>query len=158
MRYENIDPVKELIRVRPVVHYMMGGVSTDIDGATPMGGLFAAGEAACVSINGANRLGSNSLTECLVFGARAGRAAAEFAAGQKVPNGGVLAQATDEQKRLEQQYLYKNGGRERIATLREEMQKAVESGAGIYREQSTLTQAGHKRCELQGRSWNISLD
>jgi fumarate reductase flavoprotein subunit len=158
MKYENIDPVKELIPVRPVVHYMMGGISTDIHGATPLGGLFAAGEAACVSINGANRLGSNSLTECLVFGARAGRAAAEFAAGQEVPNGRVLAQATDEQKRLEQQYLHKSGGRERIATLRDEMQKAVESGAGIYREQATLTQAGNKLRELQERYANISLD
>ena len=70
----------ELIPVRPVVHYMMGGVHTDIDGATPLAGLYAAGETACVSINGANRLGSNSLPECLVFGARAGRAAAEYAA------------------------------------------------------------------------------
>jgi fumarate reductase flavoprotein subunit len=79
MKYERIDPVKELIPVRPVVHYMMGGVHTDIDGATPIDGLYAAGETACVTINGANRLGSNSLPECLVFGARAGKAAAEYA-------------------------------------------------------------------------------
>ncbi len=72
-KYQGLDPVKELIPVRPVIHYMMGGVHTDINGATPLQGLFAAGEVACVSINGANRLGSNSLTECLVFGARAGR-------------------------------------------------------------------------------------
>src|SRR5207244_3671343 len=83
LKYQNIDPVKEMIPVRPVVHYMMGGVSTDIHGATPLPGLYAAGEAACVSINGANRLGSNSLTECLVFGARAGEAAAAFAAAQR---------------------------------------------------------------------------
>jgi fumarate reductase flavoprotein subunit len=158
MKYQNLDPVTELIPVRPVAHYMMGGVSTDIHGATPLAGCFAAGEAACVSINGANRLGSNSLTECLVFGARAGRAAAEFAAGQKLPNGGVLAQATDEQKRLEQRYLNKTGGRERIATLRDEMQKAVEGGAGIYREQATLARAGNKLRELQERYDNISLD
>ena len=63
-QYERIDPVTELIPVRPVVHYMMGGVHTDIDGATPLPGLYAAGETACVSINGANRLGSNSLPEC----------------------------------------------------------------------------------------------
>jgi fumarate reductase flavoprotein subunit len=69
--YERIDPVHELVPVRPVVHYMMGGVHTDIDGATGLSGLFAAGEVACVSINGANRLGSNSLPECLVFGRRA---------------------------------------------------------------------------------------
>src|SRR3954447_8730517 len=79
LKYENIDPIKDLIPVRPVVHYMMGGVSTDLNGATPLSGLYAAGEVACVSINGANRLGSNSLPECLVFGARAGRAAAEYA-------------------------------------------------------------------------------
>src|SRR5260221_4727955 len=116
-KYQNVDPVHEMIPVRPVIHYMMGGVSTDINGATPLEGLFAAGEVACVSINGANRLGSNSLTECLVFGARAGQAAAEFAIGQEVPDRGVLAQATDEQRRLEQQYLRKTGGKERIATL-----------------------------------------
>ncbi|HLF56351.1 MAG TPA: FAD-binding protein [Thermoanaerobaculia bacterium] len=76
LKYENLDPVDELIPVRPVVHYMMGGVDTDLHGATRLPGLYAAGETACVSINGANRLGSNSLTEILVFGARAGRAAA----------------------------------------------------------------------------------
>ena len=80
LKYERIDPVTELVPVRPVVHYMMGGVHTDIHGATPVAGLYAAGETACVSINGANRLGSNSLPELLVFGARAGRAAAEYAA------------------------------------------------------------------------------
>src|SRR5437588_5032972 len=85
LKYQNIDPVKEMIPVRPVVHYMMGGVHTDIDGATPLPGLYAAGEVACVSINGANRLGSNSLPELLVFGARAGRAAAEFAARPPTP-------------------------------------------------------------------------
>src|SRR5579863_1732077 len=67
-KYQNVDPVHEMISVRPVIHYMMGGVSTDINGATPLPGLYAAGEAACVSINGANRLGSNSLVELLVFG------------------------------------------------------------------------------------------
>jgi fumarate reductase flavoprotein subunit len=158
VKYENLDPVKELIPVRPVVHYMMGGVSTDIHGATPMAGLYAAGEVACVSINGANRLGSNSLPECLVFGARAGRAAAEFAVGQKEPNGSVLAQATDELLRLEKQYLFKTGGRERIATLREEMQKTVESGAGIYRQESSLKQAIQKLHELQERYQNVGLD
>ena len=77
--YVGVDPVHEPIPVRPVVHYTMGGIHTDIDTATPLPGLFAAGECACVSINGANRLGSNSLAEILVFGARAGRSAAAFA-------------------------------------------------------------------------------
>jgi len=96
LKYQNIDPIKELIPVRPVVHYMMGGVHTNIEGATSLGGLFAAGEVACVSINGANRLGSNSLTELLVFGARAGKAAAAFASEQKEPDSRVIAQAMDE--------------------------------------------------------------
>ncbi len=128
LKYQDIDPVKELIPVRPVVHYMMGGVSTNIHGATPLAGLYAAGEVACVSINGANRLGSNSLPELLVFGARAGRAAAEFASTQKESNGIILSQALDETKRLEAQFLEKTGGHERIATLREEMQKAMVAG------------------------------
>src|SRR6202790_752117 len=118
LKYENLDPVKELIPVRPVIHYVMGGIHTDINGATPFKGLYAAGEAACVSINGANRLGSNSLTECLVFGARAGRDAAEFASVQKMPGRHLLAQAADEEARLDDQFLNKTAGRERIAPIR----------------------------------------
>jgi len=158
LKYQNIDPVKELIPVRPVVHYMMGGVHTDIHGATPLKGLFAAGEVACVSINGANRLGSNSLTELLVFGARAGRSAAAFASSPIEPPAQVLAQATDEKKRLEEQFLRKTAGRERIATIREEMQKTVEKAAGIYRTGASLLEAAQKLRELQDRFRNVSLD
>src|SRR5206468_7413681 len=110
LKYENIDPVKEMIPVRPVVHYMMGGIHTDLNGATPLPGLYAAGEVACVSINGANRLGSNSLPELLVFGARAGGAAAAYAAEQKPPGRQLLAQALDEEARLQEQFLHKSGG------------------------------------------------
>jgi fumarate reductase flavoprotein subunit len=158
LKYQNIDPVKELIPVRPVVHYMMGGVSTDITGATPLAGLYAAGEVACVSINGANRLGSNSLPECLVFGARAGKAAAAFAAEQKAPDHKILAQASDEKARLESQFLRKTGGRERIATIREEMQKTIEQSAGIYREEKSLAEGAGKLMELQERYHDINLD
>jgi fumarate reductase flavoprotein subunit len=158
LKYQNIDPVKELIPVRPVVHYMMGGVHTDINGATPLQGLFAAGEVACVSINGANRLGSNSLTECLVFGARAGKAAAAFAADQKESDGHILAQAMDEQKRLEAQLLRKTGGRERIATIREEMQKTVEESVGIYRTGASLLKAAETLQKLQERFRDVTLD
>ena len=158
LKYQGLDPVKELIPVRPVVHYMMGGVHTDIDGATPLQGLFAAGEVACVSINGANRLGSNSLTECLVFGARAGRAAAAYVEEQKEPTGHILAQAMDEQRRLEQQFLRKTGGRERIATIREDMQKIMEESAGIYRTGMSLLAAAEVLRTLQARFQNIALD
>jgi fumarate reductase flavoprotein subunit len=160
LKYENIDPVREPIPVRPVQHYMMGGVHTDINGATPLKGLYAAGEAACVSINGANRLGSNSLGELLVFGARAGRHAVEYI-GNGAPNGNLshlLAQAADEEHRLETDYLKKSGGTERIATLREEMQKTMERGCGIYRERASLVESANKLIELKERFANILID
>jgi len=158
MKYQNIDPVKELIPVRPVIHYMMGGVSTDIHGATPLAGLFAAGEVACVSINGANRLGSNSLPELLVFGARAGKVAAEFASRQKEPSNAVLAQANDEQRRIEEQFLRKTRGSERVAVLREQMQETMESSAGIYRSGSSLAAGAETLRKLQERSANVAID
>src|SRR5207248_1908087 len=158
LRYENIDPVKELIPVRPVVHYMMGGVSTDINGATPLKGLYAAGEAACVSINGANRLGSNSLPECLVFGARAGKAAAQFAAQQKAAGPAAMAQARDERRRLEENFLRRQDGRERVATIREEMQKTMENSVGIYRNRQSLEETAGKIRQLQERFGGIKLD
>src|ERR1051326_308133 len=158
-KYENIDPVRELIPVRPVVHYMMGGVHTDINGAAGLKGLYAAGEVACVSINGANRLGSNSLPECLGLGGRAGKAAAEFATGvNREPSAALLAQARDERRRLEENLLGKAGRRERIATIREEMQKAMEASCGIYRSRPALEQAAAKMRELRERFANVGLD
>jgi fumarate reductase flavoprotein subunit len=158
LKYQNIDPVKEMIPVRPVVHYMMGGVHTDIRGATPLPGLYAAGEAACVSINGANRLGSNSLPELLVFGARAGKAAAEYASSAKEPASAVMAQGEDERRRLEREFLHKQGGQDRIAALREEMQKTMEQSAGIYRNGSDLEAAAQKLRQLQERFRDVALD
>jgi fumarate reductase flavoprotein subunit len=158
LKYQNIDPAKEMIPVRPVVHYMMGGVHTDLNAATPLAGLYAAGEVACVSINGANRLGSNSLTELLVFGARAGQAAAAFAVEQKEASSSVLAQALDEKRRLEKEFLHKTGGRERIATIREEMQQALERGAGIYRTHDSLAAAANKVAELQERFRSVAIE
>jgi fumarate reductase flavoprotein subunit len=158
LKYQNVDPVRELIPVRPVVHYMMGGVHTDINGATPLAGLYAAGEVACVSINGANRLGSNSLPELLVFGARAGRAAAEYAATQSDPGPAVLAQAKDEQRRLENDFLHATGGRERLALLREEMQKTTEQSAGIYRSGDSLARAANTLRGLQERFGDLAIE
>src|SRR5207253_8677152 len=124
--YAGIDPVYEPIPVRPVVHYMMGGVSTDKEGATIVPGLFAAGECACVSLNGANRLGSNSLTELLVFGARAARSAARFAAAHPNLNRAALqAQAQDEQQQLAQRW-FDSQGSETIAGIRVALNKTME--------------------------------
>jgi fumarate reductase flavoprotein subunit len=157
-KYQNLDPVSDLIPVRPVVHYMMGGVHTDINGATPLPGLYAAGEVACVSINGANRLGSNSLPELLVFGARAGRAAAEHAS-RSLPIGAhVRALVHDERLRLERDVLGKTGGRERIATIRDEMQKTLEESAGIYRDGAKLAWAVGRLRELRDRAADVAIE
>src|SRR5205814_1317214 len=160
LKYENIDPIKELIPVRPVVHYMMGGVHTDANGATPLAGLYAAGEVACVSINGANRLGSNSLSELLVFGARAGRAAADYASSQGAGDLGpaIAAQAKDERRRLEDGLALKRGGRERLAVLRGEMHKAMEGSAGIYRSGDSLAAAAETMRALRERSADVALE
>jgi fumarate reductase flavoprotein subunit len=158
LKYENIDPVRELIPVRPVVHYMMGGVDTDLHGATLLPGLYAAGEAACVSINGANRLGSNSLTECLVFGARSGRAAAEYASSASLRTSALMAQARDERQRLQTQFLHNLDGTERIVSLRQEMHRAMESGVGIYRSADSLLSAARTVGELQDRFRHLRLD
>lgn len=157
LKYQNIDPVRELVPVRPVVHYMMGGVSTDINGATPLSGLYAAGEVACVSINGANRLGSNSLAECLVFGARAGRVAAQFASQAPAPASSAVTQAVDEQRRIEEKFLRKTSGTLSIASIREQMHKAMESGAGIYRSGAGLQESAATIAELQHRFKDVKI-
>ncbi len=157
LKYENIDPIKEMIPVRPVVHYMMGGIHTDIHGATPLEGLYAAGEVACVSINGANRLGSNSLTELLVFGARAGKSAAELVSGKKSKSTALHALASEEVARIERQFLKKTGGTERIADLRKEMHQTMEAGAGIYRSEATLLKSQGVIQSLQERFHNVSV-
>lgn len=157
LKYANLDPVSEMIPVRPVVHYVMGGVHTDIDGATPIAGLYAAGEAACVSLNGANRLGSNSLTECLVFGARAGRAAAEFT-DRAGPAGPALdAQVRDEERRLGA-LRGRSDGTERIAAVRTEMQAAMEESAGIYRSAAAIEAGAGTIGGLRERARRLKLD
>jgi fumarate reductase flavoprotein subunit len=159
LQYERIDPVHELIPVRPVQHYMMGGVHTDIDGATGLPGLYAAGEVACVSINGANRLGSNSLPELFVFGRRAGTAAAEFASidhGDLPP--AVRAQVSDERRRLERDLLSRRDGRERIADIRTEMQHTMEGSAGIYRDAESLVKGADKLRELRERFGKATIE
>jgi fumarate reductase flavoprotein subunit len=155
LKYENIDPIKEMIPVRPVVHYMMGGIHTDITGATSLSGLYAAGESACVSINGANRLGSNSLTELLVFGSRAGKAAAELASNGTTRSSAAEAIATDEVKKLSASY--KGTGKDKIVDIRKEMHAGMEEGAGIYRSEVTLKTSQTVISSLQQRIQNISI-
>ncbi len=157
--YAGIDPVHAPIPVRPVVHYIMGGIDTDINCATQLPGLYAAGETACVSINGANRLGSNSLTELLVFGGVAGRAAAEFAkANPDLDEAALELQGADEQQRIARDFINKRGGTERIATLRKEMHETMEEGAGIYRTDAALRTTSEKLVELRERFVNLLIE
>ncbi len=158
--YVGIDPVHELIPVRPVVHYMMGGVHTDIEAATLLPGLFAAGECACVSINGANRLGSNSLTELLVFGARAARSAVRFIEPiNSIAVQELSSQAEQEQRRIREQFFQpgKTAASESIAGLRGELSHAMEDGAGIYRTEQSLQATCDKIRELKQRFQNVEL-
>ncbi len=159
LQYERIDPVMELVPVRPVQHYMMGGVHTDLHGATGIPGLYAAGEVACVSINGANRLGSNSLPELLVFGRRAGLAAAAHAAGGPAgQNSAVQARIADERRRLERDLLNRRDGRERIADVRTDMQHTMEGSAGIYRDADALGKGADKLAELRERLTTVTVE
>jgi len=155
--YANVDPVIEPLPIRPVVHYMMGGVDVDIDGTTDLPGLYAAGEAACGTINGANRLGSNSLTECVVFGARAARHALQYAAGVGDADEPRMRRCGfEEGERIDA--LRAKRGSERIAQLRRELNQAMESGCGVYREEESLQQAVRDVAQLKARLADIGLE
>ena len=157
--FVGIDIVKDPIPVRPVQHYMMGGVDADISGVTPILGLYAAGECANVGLNGGNRLGSNSLSECLVFGAAAGRAAAHFASSAKpVTANPVDAMLWDEAHRVETEYLEKKGGNERIAVIREEMQKEMDDGAGVFRTREGLSKLVRNLGGLRERFEKVKIE
>jgi len=132
--YMGIDIVHEPIPVRPVEHYMMGGIDVDITGATVIPGLYAAGECANVGLNGANRLGSNSLSECLVFGAAAGRAAAHHAQEAKPPTSNpVDALLRDETRRVQKRYLEGTSGTEKLSSIRGELGRGMDENVGVFR-------------------------
>jgi succinate dehydrogenase flavoprotein subunit len=155
--YAGVDPITQPIPIRPVLHYMMGGVDVDIDGATNVPGLYAAGEVACVSLNGANRLGSNSLTECLVFGARAGEQAVRFAKGAAAASEGTLQeQARAEGARIDGIRGRKRGG-ETVSGVRQALNEAMEAGTGVYREQGPMQKAVAAVADLKQRYEQVSL-
>jgi fumarate reductase flavoprotein subunit len=155
--YMGVDPVYEPIPVQPVVHYTMGGIDSNIDAATNVDGLFAAGECACVSINGANRLGSNSLTELLVFGARAGEgaaAAAENGSGSNDQEAQAVAEAAKDRVLA---LFRRSDGAESVSGLRREMNEAMEAGAGIYRSEDSLKVCTDRMQEIRARYANVVL-
>ncbi len=155
--YLGVDPVTDPVPVRPVVHYMMGGVDTNIDGETSMPGLYAIGETACASLNGANRLGSNSLTELLVFGKRAAQRACDYVAAAKTPAAGAETQQAKAVVAAVRSLLQRSGGSESLAGIRREMMAALEAGAGIYRDGTGLEQTGQLLAQLQSRFGQIEV-
>lgn len=156
--YAGVDPVHEPIPIRPVVHYMMGGVDTDIEGATTLPGLYAAGETACVSLNGANRLGSNSLTECLVFGARSAQHAVRYAKGTDDGSEDACRRLGEEEAARIAALRGKKKGGEKLARIRSDLNTTMESGCGVYREQASMDETARTVAQLKGRFADVALE
>ena len=157
--YMGIDIVHEPIPVRPVEHYMMGGVDVDITGATVIPGLYAAGEVANVGLNGGNRLGSNSLSECLVFGAAAGRAAGRAAQETKAPTSNpVDALLRDETRRVEKRYLEAMEGTERLSEIRAELGRSMDENVGVFRTEDGLKAQVKKVEGLRDRFSRLKIE
>ncbi len=158
--YLGVDPVTELVPVFPTAHYAMGGIPTNIetevlsDNDTVVPGLFAAGEVACVSVHGANRLGTNSLLDINVFGRRAGIAAAEYATSHD------FAPLPDDPENLTialVEGLRSASGTERVAAIRRDLQQTMDLNAQVYRTEATLKQALSDIHDLRRRYRNISI-
>ena len=155
--YLGVDIIKDPVPIRPVVHYMMGGISTNTAAATPLPGLFAAGECACVSLNGANRLGSNSLVELLVFGRRAALSAIDYIQDLPPANAAALdAAGKATSQRIEALYRREDGS-ESMSALRREMTDTMEKNVGIYRTEEGLQEGVSKIHELRERYDRVRL-
>lgn len=156
--FAGMDPVHEPIAIRPTMHYTMGGVHTDKDGKTPIEGLYAAGEGGCVSIHGGNRLGSNSLAEILVFGARAGLSSADYAVKAKPSSPDKLKSLAKQQMDIIQKRYIKTGnGKERIGAILTDLRKTMDEKVGIYRKEEELKDAVQAVRKLKERFNKISL-
>lgn len=156
--YVNVDPAKEPIPIRPTVHYTMGGIETNGQCETRIKGLFAVGECASVGLHGANRLGSNSLAEFVVFGRVAGEHAAERAKAFKGWNeDNIQRQMKDVEARI--QAILDNDGTENWADIRTEMGHSMEAGCGIYRKEDLMQATIDKLTELKERykKWALKI-
>jgi fumarate reductase flavoprotein subunit len=153
-----VDPARTPIPVVPAVHYTMGGILADGKTAAPLPGLYSVGECSSVGIHGANRLGSNSLTELIVFGKVAGVEAANFARNVTNSNADVLKRQADAACERAHGIVTRQRGTERIAVLRNEMARSMESGCGIYRTGTEMQVTCDKIDELKARYLNLHLD
>jgi len=152
-----VDPVYAPIPVRPAVHYTMGGIQVDIKTASPLPGLYAAGECSSIGIHGANRLGSNSLAELCVFGKVAGSEAARFARSTAAGNSTTIERQADAARQRAMNLVNRSKGSERIAVLRNEMALSMERGCGIYRNGTDMQATCDKIDELKLRYGNVEV-
>ena len=158
--YLGVDPVTELVPVFPTAHYAMGGIPTDVEtrvlrnNTDVVPGLYAAGEVACVSVHGANRLGTNSLLDINVFGRRAGIASAEYANSADWP---ALPDNAAEMVESMLENLRTGEGTENVAVLRKAMQETMDMNAQVYRNEETLTEALNDLQALKERYKNVSV-
>ena len=155
MVFAGVDPIHEPIPVRPGAHYHMGGINTDLRGKTTIDGLYAAGECACVSVHGANRLGGNALMETITYGKRAGAAASEWALGAPAVNipDSVVADSERELKAL----LGRTDG-ERPHTIRDEMASTMHVNFGVFRREEQMLQQGEIIAGLRERYLRVTVD
>jgi fumarate reductase flavoprotein subunit len=156
--FMGVDPAREPIPVRPAVHYTMGGILVDGQCASPLPGLYAAGECSSVGIHGANRLGSNSLAELSVFGKVAGQQAAAFARAHPPAAHDTLRRQAEQIETRLRTMLLREDGHERIAELRREMAETMEQGCGIYRQHDSMQATCDKLAELKQRYRNVRIE
>jgi succinate dehydrogenase / fumarate reductase flavoprotein subunit len=138
--FAGVDITREPIQIRPGQHYIMGGVKTDVDGRTSIPGLYAAGEVACVSVHGGNRLGANSLLDTLIFGARSGQHAAHRSAGIPMPDAG-RAQLHDDERTIERIIARERNGGRRISEIKDELGTTLNRHCAVFRDEAGLREA-----------------
>jgi succinate dehydrogenase / fumarate reductase flavoprotein subunit len=138
--FAGVDITREPITIRPGQHYIMGGVKTDVDGRTPIEGLYAAGEVACVSVHGGNRLGANSLLDTLIFGRRSGEHAAARAAGMGMPRVDADAQLKQDVARIDSIIARPHDGR-RVSEIKNELGELMNRHAAVFRDEAGLQTA-----------------
>ena len=157
IEFNDLDPINEPIPCRPVAHYSMGGIETNIDGKTCIDGIWAAGEAGCSSLHGANRLGSNSTAECLVWGKITGEQAGSYCnetrSAAEIPED----MANAEHKRIYEDLLGKDG-KEDIYEIRRELRTAMDEYVGVFRTGEQLSKGLEKVKSLRGRFADIRID
>src|SRR3954470_15467434 len=150
--YAGVDPIHEPVPVRPGAHYHMGGIETDTDGATELTGLYAAGECACVSVHGANRLGGNSLMETITFGRRSGRAAAEWALSHTTI---TVPESAERDAERELKDLLERTDGERPWKIRNELGESMLENFGVFRREEKMVRQEELIQELRERYKNV---